>query len=63
MGWPTLVFVVGLLVTVVLVTRKVRAAILISIVGTTVFAVVLNAIVDVTAQIVPGQPVNPGGGA
>ncbi len=60
-GWPTLVFVVGLLVTVVLVARKVRAAILISIVGTTVFAIVLNAIVDVTAQIVPGQPPNPTG--
>jgi AGZA family xanthine/uracil permease-like MFS transporter len=57
-GWPTLVFVVGLLVTVVLVARKVRAAILISIVATTVFAIVLNAIVDVTAQIVPGQPYN-----
>ena len=57
-GWPTLVFVVGLLVTIVLVARKVRAAILLSIVGTTVFAVVLNAIVDVGAQIVPGQSYN-----
>jgi adenine/guanine/hypoxanthine permease len=57
-GWPTLVFVVGLLVTAVLVARKVRAAILLSIVATTVFAIVLNAIVDVTAQIVPGQPYN-----
>jgi AGZA family xanthine/uracil permease-like MFS transporter len=60
-GWPTLVFVVGLLVTSVLVARKVLAAILLSIVGTTVFAIVLNAIVDVTAQIAPGQPVNPRG--
>ena len=60
-GWPSLVFVVGLLVTIVLVARKVRAAILISIVGTTVFAIVLNAYVDVTAQFVPGQPVNPRG--
>ncbi|HEX2048314.1 MAG TPA: NCS2 family permease [Acidimicrobiales bacterium] len=60
-GWPTLVFVVGLLVTVVLVARKVRAAILVSIVGTTVFAIVLNAIVDVTAQFAPGQPPNPTG--
>ena len=57
-GWPTLVFVIGLLVTIVLVARKVRAAILLSIVGSTVFAVVLNAIVDVGAQIVPGQPYN-----
>jgi AGZA family xanthine/uracil permease-like MFS transporter len=57
-GWPTLVFVVGLLVTIVLVARRVRAAILLSIVATTVFAIVLNAVVDVTAQIVPGQPYN-----
>ena len=62
-GWPTLVFVVGLLVTIVLVARKVRAAILISIVGTTLFAIVLNAIVDVPAEFVPGQPPTPGAGA
>ena len=62
-GWPTLVFVVGLLATIVLVARKVRGAILLSIAGTTVFAIVLNAIVDVTAQIVPGRPPNPTGGS
>jgi AGZA family xanthine/uracil permease-like MFS transporter len=55
-GWPTLVFVVGLLATTILVARRVRAAILISIVGTTIFAIVLNAIVDVGAQ-----PANPRG--
>ena len=60
-GWPTLVFVVGLLATVVLVARKVRAAILLSIVGTTLFAIALNAIVDVRAQVVPGMPVEPRG--
>ena len=60
-GWPTLVFVVGLLATIVLVARKVRAAILLSIVGTTLFAIALNAIVDVRAQVVPGQPVEPRG--
>ena len=47
-GWPTLVFV-GLLIAVVLVARRARGAILISIVVTTAFAVGLNAIVDVTA--------------
>ncbi len=57
-GWPTLVFVVGLLVAIVLVARRTRGAILISIVVATVFAVVLNLIVDVSAQIVPGQPYN-----
>jgi AGZA family xanthine/uracil permease-like MFS transporter len=61
LGWPTLVFVVGLLLAIVLVARRTRAAILISIVVTTVFAVVLNAIVDVSAQIAPGQPFNPRG--
>ena len=61
LGWPTLVFVVGLLVTTILVVRKVRAAILLSIVGTTIFAIVLNAIVDVSASFVPGQPPNPRG--
>jgi AGZA family xanthine/uracil permease-like MFS transporter len=55
-GWPTLVFVVGLLVTIVLVARRVRAAILLSIVGTTLFAIALNAAVDVGAQ-----PANPRG--
>jgi AGZA family xanthine/uracil permease-like MFS transporter len=61
LGWPTLVFVVGLLLAIVLVARRTRAAVLISIVITTVFAVVLNAIVDVSAQIAPGQPFNPRG--
>jgi AGZA family xanthine/uracil permease-like MFS transporter len=50
LGWPTVVFAVGLLVTAVLVARKTRAAILIGILATTVFAVILNAIVDVPAQ-------------
>jgi AGZA family xanthine/uracil permease-like MFS transporter len=58
LGWPTLVFVFGLFLAIVLVARRTRGAILISIVVTTAFAVVLNAIVDVTAQIAPGQPYN-----
>src|SRR5215213_2336978 len=45
-GWPTLVFVVGLLVTVVLVAKRVRAAILLSIVVPTIFAIALEALVD-----------------
>lgn len=47
---------VGLLLAIVLVARRSRAAILISILVTTVFAVILNAIVDVSAQIAPGNP-------
>ncbi|MDO4918026.1 NCS2 family permease [Kocuria sp.] len=44
-GWPTLTFVVGLLLTVALVVRNVRGGILISVVLTTVLAHVLEAVV------------------
>ena len=43
-GWPALVFVLGLLVTAVLVVRRVKGAILIGIVGTTVLAIIVEAI-------------------
>ncbi|WP_412540669.1 NCS2 family permease [Longispora sp. K20-0274] len=42
LGWPTLVFVVGLLALLVLVVRQVRGAILIGILGTTVLAIVVE---------------------
>ncbi|MCJ8504701.1 NCS2 family permease [Kocuria flava] len=45
LGWPTLTFVVGLLLTVALVVRNVRGAILIAVVLTTVLAHVLEAVV------------------
>ena len=45
-GWPVLVFAVGLLLVIALWVRKVRGAILISIVLTTVLAVVVEAIGD-----------------
>jgi adenine/guanine/hypoxanthine permease len=48
-GWPTVVFAVGVLLTAVLVARRVRGAILLSIVGTTIFAIIVNAIADVPA--------------
>ena len=60
-GWPTVVFVVGLLITSVLIARRVRGAILIGILAGTVFAIVLNAIVDVGPQFVPGGDPNPNG--
>ncbi|ACU34455.1 NCS2 family permease [Actinosynnema pretiosum subsp. pretiosum] len=44
-SWPTLVFVVGLLVTGILVARKVRGAILIGVLSTAVFSIVLEALV------------------
>lgn len=43
-GWPTLVFCLGLLLMVVLVARKVKGALLIGIVASTVLAVIINAI-------------------
>jgi len=43
-GWPSLVFVVGLVLTVVLYVRKVKGAILISIVSSTVLAVIIQAL-------------------
>lgn len=45
-GWPMLVFVVGLFLTIILYVRKVRGAILIGIVGSTILAVVIEAIAD-----------------
>lgn len=46
-GWPMLVFVVGLLLMSVLVVRKVKGALLIGIVVTTVFAIVVEAVADI----------------
>jgi AGZA family xanthine/uracil permease-like MFS transporter len=56
-SWPTLVFVVGLLLTGVLVARNVRGAILIGVLLTTVFAIVLEAIVHAG----PSNGTNPKG--
>jgi adenine/guanine/hypoxanthine permease len=41
-GWPVLVFVVGLLLTAYLFVRRVRGALLIGILATTLFAVIVN---------------------
>ncbi|WP_336707786.1 NCS2 family permease [Oerskovia sp. USHLN155] len=46
-GWPILVFVVGLVLMIVLWVRKVRGAILISILAATVLAVVIQAVAGV----------------
>ncbi|MGY1739169.1 MULTISPECIES: NCS2 family permease [unclassified Blastococcus] len=46
-GWPLLVFVVGLLLMAVLVVRKVKGALLIGIVATTLLAIVVEAIADI----------------
>ena len=58
--WPRLVFVHGLLLTLVLVVRRVRGAILIGILTTTVLAIVVEAVAQVGPSFVDGQP-NPAG--
>ncbi|MEU1850366.1 NCS2 family permease [Streptomyces sp. NPDC019990] len=61
-GWPVLVFVLGVLLTLALIVRKVSGAILISIVVMTVVAVVIEAVAKVpswglTTPRWPGNPV------
>ncbi|MFD6417304.1 NCS2 family permease [Streptomyces sp. NPDC060194] len=62
-GWPVLVFVLGALLTLALIIRKVPGAILISIVVMTVVAVVIQAIADLDplawGLTVPEWPGNP----
>lgn len=59
-GWPVLVFCLGVLLTLALLARRVKGAILISIVAMTVLAVVINAIADIEdaawGLTVPGLP-------
>ncbi|MEY2248617.1 NCS2 family permease [Streptomyces sp. BF23-18] len=61
-GWPVLIFVLGTLLTLALIVRKVPGAILISIVTMTVAAVIVNAVTTVpswglTTPKWPGNPV------
>jgi adenine/guanine/hypoxanthine permease len=59
-SWPALAFCVGLLLTVVLVVRKVRGAILIGILVSTVLAIIIEAIAKAGPSFVDGKP-NPKG--
>jgi adenine/guanine/hypoxanthine permease len=52
-GWPMLTFVLGLLLASVLVVRKVRGALLISIIATTVFAIIVEAIANLGPRVGP----------
>ncbi|MGY0005786.1 NCS2 family permease [Micromonospora sp. I033] len=61
-SWPLLVFVVGLLLTLVLVVRRVRGAILIGILASTVLAIVVEAVGNIGPSFVDGKP-NPKGWA
>ncbi len=57
LGWPTLVFAFGLVLTIILFVRKVRGAILIGIIGSTIFAVILQSLTNTPA----GGPKTPSG--
>ncbi|MCV2395089.1 NCS2 family permease [Actinotalea sp. M2MS4P-6] len=54
-GWPLLVFVVGLVLSIVLMLRKVRGALLISILSATVLAVIIESIAHLGSQPVDGS--------
>ncbi|MEU1471570.1 NCS2 family permease [Streptomyces sp. NPDC005761] len=62
-GWPVLVFVLGALLTLALIVRKVPGAILISIVTMTVVALIIDAVADLPGEAwgltVPEWPGNP----
>jgi AGZA family xanthine/uracil permease-like MFS transporter len=59
-GWPTVVFVVGLLIMIVLIVRRVKGALFLGIIVTTVFAIIIEKTVGVGGAFVDGKP-NPGG--
>ncbi|MFI7577502.1 NCS2 family permease [Micromonospora sp. NPDC049497] len=61
-SWPMLVFVVGLLLTLVLVVRKVKGAILIGILASTALAMLVEAAGNIGPSFVDGKP-NPKGWA
>ena len=58
-GWPIATFCFGLLLTIVLVVRHVKGAILISIVATTVLAIIIESIANVGPTFLPSGDVNP----
>ena len=61
-GWPTLVFVIGLLAIIVMMVKQVKGAILIGIIGTTVLAIVVESIAKIGGQFdTTGKLVNPTG--
>jgi adenine/guanine/hypoxanthine permease len=61
-GWPLLVFVIGLLLTSVLVVRRVKGALLIGIIATTVVAIIVEAIAKIGPTFT-ADGVNPRGWA
>ncbi len=60
-GWPIVVFAFGLLLTVLLMVKKVKAAILISIIASTVLAVIIETAFKIGPNFIAPDKVNPKG--
>jgi AGZA family xanthine/uracil permease-like MFS transporter len=60
-GWPVVVFVVGLLVIAYLYARKVKGAILIGVIGATVLAVIVESVAKIGPSFVSAEEFNPAG--
>jgi AGZA family xanthine/uracil permease-like MFS transporter len=60
-GWPILVFVLGLALVVALYVRHVKGALLISILATTVLAILVEALANVGPTVLEGGETNPRG--
>ncbi|HEY4313906.1 MAG TPA: NCS2 family permease, partial [Actinomycetes bacterium] len=60
-GWPTLVFVLGLLAIIVMMVRKVKGAILIGIIGATIVAVIIESIANIGPSFIAPGKINPHG--
>jgi adenine/guanine/hypoxanthine permease len=60
-GWPVLVFAFGLVLVVALYVRRVKGAILISIIVTTVVAVIVEAIANIGPSVISPDKTNPKG--
>jgi AGZA family xanthine/uracil permease-like MFS transporter len=60
-GWPVLVFCLGLLLTLTLYLRGVKGALLIGIIATTVIAIVVEEVAEIGPTVVDGEVVDPKG--
>lgn len=60
-GWPVVVFAFGLFLTVLLMVKKVKAAILISIIASTVLAVIIETSLKIGPNFIAPDKVNPKG--
>ena len=60
-GWPIVVFAFGLFLTVLLMVKKVKAAILISIIASTVLAVIIETSLKIGPNFIAPDKVNPKG--